>query len=633
MSQFSSATPPAAPLTMPTQVLSRHPGTRFAPGETSHWLARLLTFGGCLVLTAAASFQMARILPLDGGLLMSGEAVPVWVSLALWLVWALFTLTFGWVALTAMAAVSGVFYGDDSWHGQPDAPLRGRTVLLMPIYHEDPVSACAALAAMAEDLAARELADHFEVFILSDSKRPEVWAAEEAAVDHLRTHLAGILPVWYRRRDLNTARKAGNIRDFIERWGDRYDYMVVLDADSLIAGETLAQLVREMDADSSAGIVQTLPGLFGGETLYARLQQFAGRVYGPVFARGLHAWQGHDGNYWGHNAILRVRAFAESAGLPCMPGPRPFGGEIRSHDFVEAALIRRAGWKVRMLPGLPGSWEECPPTLLDAAVRDRRWAQGNMQHLAVVSARGLRWPNRAHMLMGVMNYVTSPLWLALVVVGLLLSGLLDSGALQVAGQPWPLAAGLVFDSEHMIRLFVLTMVLLLLPKLLGVVSALRRREGHGRAGRIGLVASAALELVLSILYAPVVMMLHSRHLWEILRGQDSGWSAQQRTGRVLPWSELLRRHGGQTALGALFAALLLWLSSPLWVWMLPMLAGLLLAIPLSALSGSRRVARVLVRLGLLETAEELTPPAIMLRRLARREQFAASLSRGDHSSH
>lgn len=633
MSRLAALTPPAAPLAMPTQVLSRHPGTRFAAGEPSHWLARLLTFGGCAALTAAASVQMAGILPLDGGLLLSDEVLPVWVRLALWLLWGLFTLTFGWVALTAMAAVSGVFYGQDRWHGHPDAALRGRTVLLMPIYHEDPVSACAALAAMAEELAERELAGHFEIFVLSDSKRPEVWAAEEAAVDHLREHLTGVMPVWYRRRDQNTARKAGNIRDFIVRWGDRYEYMVVLDADSLIAGETLAQLVREMDADPTAGIVQTLPGLFGGDTLFARLQQFAGQVYGPVFARGLHAWQGHDGNYWGHNAILRVRAFAESAGLPCMPGPRPFGGEIRSHDFVEAALIRRAGWKVRMLPGLPGSWEECPPTLLDAAVRDRRWAQGNMQHLGVVSARGLRWPSRAHMLMGVMNYVTSPLWLALVLVGLLLSSLVGTPALSGSNDSGMRAVGLVFDSQHMIRLFVLTMTLLLLPKLLGVMAAIRRREGHGRAGRAGLVASAALELVLSILYAPVVMMLHSRHLWEILRGQDSGWSAQQRTGRVLPWSELLRRHGGQTVLGGLFAALLLWLSSPLLFWMLPMISGLLLAIPLSALSGSRRVASLLARLGLLETAEERTLPAIMRRRLARREQFATGLSRGDHPSH
>ncbi|MEZ5492916.1 MAG: glucans biosynthesis glucosyltransferase MdoH [Gammaproteobacteria bacterium] len=621
MTQVSLLTPPTAPLSMPTQVLSRHPDTVIASHDASPWLARLLTFGGSLALTAAASYQLYLILPLNGA------GAPVWTALLLWLLLCLFTVTFGWVALTAMAALSGVFYGHDGWHAASDAPLRGRTVLLMPVYNEDSVSACAALAAMAEELTQLDLQQHFEIFVLSDSSEPEIWSSEVAAVQCLRERLAGNIPVWYRRRDRNTARKAGNIRDFINHWGSRYDYMVVLDADSLIAGETLARLVREMDAEPSTGILQTLPNLYGGETLYARLQQFAGVVYGPVFARGLNAWQGHDGNYWGHNAILRVRAFAESAGLPCIPGPRPFGGEIRSHDFVEAALIRRAGWKVRMLPGLKGSWEECPPTLLDAAVRDRRWAQGNVQHLAVVSARGLRWPNRAHMLMGVMNYATSPLWLAMVAVGLLLSTRLSQEPLVASADGgWLLLGGLVFDAERMIRLFILTMTLLLLPKLLGFCAGICRREVHGGQGRVRLVLSAVMELLFSILHAPIVMLLHSRHLWEIVRGQDSGWSAQQRRGRRVSWKELLYRHGWHTAVGLLVTTQLLWLSSPLLYWMLPMVVGLMLAIPLSALSGSRRFASLLARAGLLHTPEECKPPAIMRRRDVFQDYFVDAVS-------
>ncbi|MEX2468483.1 MAG: glucans biosynthesis glucosyltransferase MdoH, partial [Pseudohongiellaceae bacterium] len=447
MTQALHLTPPAAPLPMPTQVLSRQPGRRFASQDSSPLMARLLVFGGSLALLMVASYQMYLTLPLNEATLAAGVVSP-WMMGSLWLLLALFSITFGWVALTAMAALAGFLYGQDRYRAAPDAALQSKTVLLMPVYNEDPVSAAGALAAMAEELGDLGVAEHFEIFVLSDTVNPDILSSEAAAVACLRERLAGIMPVWYRRRQQNTARKAGNIRDFVSRWGERYDYMVVLDADSLMAGSTLATLVREMDADPRAGILQTLPRLYGGETLYARLQQFAGVIYGPVFARGLNAWQGLDGNYWGHNAILRVRAMAESAGLPRMPGPGPFGGEILSHDFVEAALIRRAGWTVRMLPGLPGSWEECPPTLLDAAVRDRRWAQGNVQHLAVIRAQGLRWPNRAHMLMGIMNYVTSPIWLALVVVGLLLSTQLY--------QP----SELLFDAESMLGVFLVTMLLL-----------------------------------------------------------------------------------------------------------------------------------------------------------------------------
>ena len=599
-------TPPDAPLEMPTQVLSRHPGIRRTTPMPFTGLYRVLTFGGGLLLTLLATWQMYLVLPISGPAIL-----PVSTICMLWLLLALFSLTFGWIALSATAAVAGLLSGRDRLRAAADAPLRGKTVLLMPVHNEEPGSACAALFAMAEELDRLGLAGHFEIFVLSDTRKSGILSSESAAVQYLREQLSGVMPVWYRHRERNTARKAGNIREFITRWGERYDYMVVLDADSLIRGDTLATLVREMDADPATGILQTLPRLYGGETLFSRLQQFAGAVHGPVFARGLCAWQGADGNYWGHNAILRVRAFAGSAGLPEMPGPKPFGGEIRSHDFVEAALLRRAGWVVRMLPGLPGSWEECPPTLLDAAVRDRRWAQGNVQHLGVVSARGLRWPSRAHMLMGVMNYLTSPLWLAMVVVGLALStqvAWLQSQ--QSSATPvWP-----EFDSARMLGLFLVTMSLLLLPKILGLSTVLCRRELYEGPGRLRLVLSGMVELLFSILHAPIVMLLHTRHLWEIARGQDSGWSAQQRQGHGVQWRVLLARHGLHTLVGVLITLHLLWLSSSLLYWMLPMLVGLVFAIPLSAMSGSRSAGRCLARLGLLDTMEERSPPVIMERR-------------------
>jgi membrane glycosyltransferase len=73
-------------------------------------------------------------------------------------------------------------------------------------------------------------------------------------------------------------------------------------------------------------MIQTVPRLVGGRTPLARLQQFAGRVYGPMLARGLAAWFGNAGNYWGHNAVIRTQAFASSAGLPSCRGASPSAG-------------------------------------------------------------------------------------------------------------------------------------------------------------------------------------------------------------------------------------------------------------------------------------------------------------------
>ena len=205
----------------------------------------------------------------------------------------------------------------------------------------------------------------------------------------MRSRLGVDAAIYYRHRTDNTARKAGNIADFVTRWGGRYEHMVVLDADSLMMGHTIATLAAAMEADPDSGIIQTLPLIINRNTLFARVQQFAARIYGPVIAAGLSTWMGRDGNYWGHNAVIRTKAFADHCGLPHLKGKPPMGGHVLSHDFVEAALIRRAGYAVYMLPTLDGSYEESPPSLIDLSARDRRWCQGNLQHMRILPARGL----------------------------------------------------------------------------------------------------------------------------------------------------------------------------------------------------------------------------------------------------
>jgi membrane glycosyltransferase len=598
------AVPPFSLLEMPDQDLVRYTRKlKLGWPSLKTLLARLVTFGGALALTAYAGREMVAVVSVGGVTLLQSLMV------------LLFTITFGWIALAAATAVAGVLFGGVARRARPGLRVEQRTALVMPICNEEPARSFASLEAMARGLLEREDAPAFEIFVLSDTTNPAIYVHETAAFDALRLALGDRMPVWYRRRTENIGKKAGNLRDFVTRWGGRYDFMVVLDADSILAPDTLVTLVREMAADPRLGLLQTVPRLCGGHTLFARLQQFAGAIYGPIVARGIAAWQGDDGNYWGHNAIIRVRAFASAAGLPVLPGRKPFGGLIMSHDFVEAALLRRAGWSVRMLPTLGGSWEESPPSLLDVAARDRRWAQGNIQHLAVIGSRGFTLSNRTHLWIGVMSYLASPLWLALIVVGLGVTAHIATQQFEYfTDEPslfprWPR-----FDSERMIALFVFAMVVLLTPKVLGFVRGLIDRDLLRTVGVVRLFLGVLIETVLSALYAPIMMLIQSRQVLEILRGQDSGWSTQSRKTAGTRWLTLLRRHWLHMLIGALTAVGLSFISMPLVAWMAPALIGLILALPLSAASGSVWLSKLTRFCGWLTIPEEVAvPPIVALR--------------------
>ncbi len=600
------AMPPPAPVPMPPQDLRTRPPARHAEQiDFRAVLARAITLSGTLAIVAYGVTEMIGIVRNDD-----------MTTLQLLMI-VFFGLTLAWIAQAAASAIAGLLpQRRVPLAPPPEAGAPGlRTALVMPIYNEDPLRTTLALQAMAEDLAATGHAEGFEIVVLSDSTQADAWIRESLAIARLREALQGRMPVWYRRRWNNAARKAGNVQEFVERWGARYECMVVLDADSLLSAGTLLTLERAMRADPQLGLLQTVPVLVGRSSLLARLQQFAGRIHGPPIARGVAGWSGDDGNYWGHNAIIRVAAFAASCGLPELPGRKPFGGHILSHDFVEAALLRRRGWKVRMLPGLQGSYEESPPTLIDLAVRDRRWAQGNLQHMKVLGAAGFSMPSRVHFAFGIMSYLASPLWMVMLMLGFALSvqaGLNNPEYFPLEFQlfpNWPR-----FDAPRMLDLFLFCLAILLVPKLLGFLRAFASLRMHRRLGTIELVGSTLLELLLSALYAPVLMLMQSRSVAEVLLGRDSGWSSQRRGEGHGSWVEAWRIHWGHTLSGILLAVLFAWLAPPLLPWLVPVLAGMLLAVPLSRLSGSTGLGRALARMGLLCTPEEESPPAIVRRR-------------------
>jgi membrane glycosyltransferase len=529
----------------------------------------------------------------------------------------LFVLLFAWIAFSFMSALAGfavlLFRMKDPLGIDPDAPLSSigtKNAMLLPTYNEDPYRIMARLRAMYESVEQSAYGSGFDWFVLSDTTNPAVWIAEEKSFLQLRGGL-GANNIFYRHRPENFARKSGNIEDWIKRFGAGYEHMIILDADSLMTGDTIVRLVSAMEAHPGVALIQTLPIVVNAKTLFARLQQFSGRLYGPLIAAGIAWWHGSEGNYWGHNAIIRIRAFAQDAGLPELHGRKPFGGHILSHDFVEAALMRRAGWAIRMVPRLGGSFEECPPSLLDFAARDRRWCQGNLQHLAVLPARGLHWVSRLHLLTGIGSYLTAPLWLLFLVLGILIS--LQAQFVRPEYFPkgfslfpkWPAQ-----DPILAAWVFVGTMGLLILPKLLAwallVTQSLNRKQFGG-----GLLALAGvmIETFLSGVIAPVMMIFQSSAVGEILLGRDAGWQVQRRDDGKWPSGDLIRKYAAPTVFGAGMAASAFAVSLPLLLWMAPVILGLLLSVPIAMLSS---------RIGdpnskLLCTPEQMAPPQVLIR--------------------
>jgi membrane glycosyltransferase len=613
------ATPREAPLAMPVQSLRkfdrRERRSAVMPRPIGALaLARLVIFGGAAALTVYGAREMY-------GVVAVGE-----ITTLEWALVVLFVVNFAWIALAFASSVYGfVWLLRAPPLGSLPQRLEGKTAVVMPIYNEAPERVFAAVQAMCEDVRATGLGDNFDYFFLSDTTSPNLWIAEERALLAMRERLPDER-VYYRRRRKNTARKAGNIADFVMRWGAAYPQMLVLDADSLMSGATIVRLAATMEADPDAGIVQSLPLIVNRNTFFARLQQFAARIAGPVIASGLAAWMGRDGNYWGHNAIIRTRAFADHCGMPDLPGKPPFGGLILSHDFVEAALIRRAGWAVYMLPRLGGSYEESPPSLIDLAARDRRWCQGNLQHARVLLASGLAFPSRLHLINGIMGYLASPLWMAQLLIGIVL--VLQSRFIRPEYftaefslfPTWPR-----FDYERALQLFELTIAVLLAPKVFGMIAAgVDPETRRGCGGVIRLFLSTVIEILVSAALASIMMVIQSGAVLQILSGRDTGWNPQRRDDGSIPFAAIVRRHRSHTALGVVTLLAAGVLSPSLVVWMSPTIAGLVLSIPLSWASGQMSIGVGLRRLGLLTTPEESGVPAILARANALSAQLATT---------
>jgi membrane glycosyltransferase len=576
-------------------------------------LGRRLGFASLVLATVfALSWRALAMLQINGWDPLKGMTFVLFVTLLLPIALSFWTACIGFVVQ---------WRGGDSLDlTRTLEPKSGselslpRTAIVMPVYNEEPGRVFAGLKATYESLRETGCLQCFDFFVLSDTTDPDLWVREELAFAGLQKEVSDPARLIYRNRRENVERKSGNIAEFCATWGDRYTYMIVLDADSIMSGICLVNLVRLMEKNPGVGIVQAPPLPVNRRTLFGRLHQFAMRAYSEVFITGLNFWQGGAANYLGHNAILRIRPFVEHCRLPKLSGKEPLGGSILSHDFVEAALMRRAGWKVYLASELRGSYEEVPSSLIGYTARDRRWCQGNLQHARLLATPRLHFVNRVHLWMGVMSYLASPLWL-LILVLTTVEGIRDN----LDQHPYfPPSSPALFPTwrisvEHQaLLLFCFMMALLLLPKLLSLLLLLRQPQRRAEfGGGLKFAASVVCETLVSTLLAPNLALLQTRFVVGILMGRNVKWDAADRAESGTSFREALQRHWPATALGVGWSLLLVFTAPKLFWWFSPVIVGFLLAVPLSAWSSRQRTGEWARRLGLFLIPEELTPSPLL----------------------
>jgi membrane glycosyltransferase len=534
----------------------------------------------------------------------------------------LFVILFLFVAIGCMHGVYGFFlrtFGTrrriTQLKNYRDQNIDGiSTAIVFPIYNEDIVRVYEGLRATYESLAKTGQLERFDFFILSDSTDPDKWVEEERRWFDLIRERDALGKIYYRRRLDNEGRKSGNVRDFLNAWGRRYRYFMVCDADSVMRGETLVDLVKLMEAHPTVGLIQTVPAIVNAESLFGRIQQFANRLYAPVFIAGLNYWALDLGNYWGHNAIIRTEPFMQFCDLPQLPGHKPFGGQILSHDFVEAALMSRENWEVWFAYDLEGSYEETPPAMNENAQRERRWCQGNLQHSLVLFAKGLRGVSRLHLILGICGYLAGPLWLAfLVTFNWIYWYQKFTGLSNIPVQAFTPYLSNLSGTAHALLIFVICMVVIMLPKFLALVDLANdwpRRRAFG--GLACATTSVVGETIFSTLHAPLLMLWHTRFVVTNFLGISVSWATQKRAADGTAWTFAFQRHWGHTLIGIIWGTFMWQLEPTLFWWFTPVLAGMVLSIPLSVFTSRKSLGARARGAGLFLTPEEIKLPEELL---------------------
>ncbi|MTI44239.1 membrane glycosyltransferase [Roseibium hamelinense] len=566
----------------------------------------MVVFAGALTFAAAAMF--GTVAQADGFVWLDVVRIGLLSVAAFWLAWGGCIAFFG--LLFPPQAVA-----------RHDQPIAARTAVLMPVYNEDTEAVFARMTAMMRSVAALPEAEQFDFFILSDTTDLTI-AEREAGVYRRVVDREGVEGrLFYRRRDKNTGRKAGNIADFVRTYGAAYEFMLILDADSLMTASAIGEMVRRMEAEPKLGLLQTLPQIRGLETLFGRMLQFSTALYAPYFARGLASVQGGEGSFWGHNALVRVRAFAGSCGMAPLTGKPPFGGHILSHDTVEAALLARDGWQVRIDPDLTGSYEEAPANMVEYAKRDRRWCQGNLQHARLILAPRFKLWSRFAIVQGIFAYLASPIWLLFLIASLAAPLFASAPVYFVGLSPFPTFPHP--ETATALALLFGLVALLILPKLMLVVRALVRGGNRGFGGGARLAFGGFCETLMTSVLAPIHMMFQCRSVLQILTGADAGWPAADRADGSLSLGASFSATWWMSLTGGAAMAFAYHITPELFFWLMPVTVPLILAPVLVFVTASVRLGRAARRVGLFQIPAEHAPEPVVLAMLEIRKPVAS----------
>lgn len=480
--------------------------------------------------------------------------------------------------------------------GDTAAPVNTKTAIFMTVRNEDPARAILRLKTVKASVDATGQGAAFSYFILSDTNDPAVAEAEEKGVAEWKAVDKDGDRITYRRRTDNKGYKAGNVREFCDRWGSQYELMLPLDADSLMSGTTIVRLVRMMQAHPKLGILQSLVVGMPSSSAFARIFQFGMRHGMRSYTMGQAWWVGDCGPFWGHNAVVRIKPFVDDCELPILPGKPPLGGHVLSHDQVEATFMRRAGYEVRVLPVEEGSWEENPPTMLDFAKRDVRWCQGNMQYTKLLNTPGLLPMSRFQLVWAILMFIGIPAW-TLMIAAL---PIVAWQAKSVANYPVALA----------IFLYITFFTMYLMPKLAGLIDAVLTKGGVARyGGPIRFALSAVIELVFSFLQGAVSTIRTSIFMIGLAFGKSVVWGGQSRDAYGISWRTAAENLWPQTLFGIVVCGLLLLIEPAVFWWSLPLTAGYLIAIPFAVITASPALGRWFQRTGLAGIPEDFAPPA------------------------
>jgi membrane glycosyltransferase len=480
-----------------------------------------------------------------------------------------------------------------------DEEITASTAILMCIRNESPKRIIRNLDVMMRDLVAAGIADRFHVYVLSDTGEKNIVALEEDGFAAFAAEWRDRIPVTYRRRSVNTGFKAGNIRDFCERWGSQHELAVTLDADSVMTAAAILRLLRIIQADDRLGILQGLIVGMPSTSALARIFQFGMRLGMRSYTLGSAWWQADCGPYWGHNAVLRIAPFMAHCQIPTLPDG-PLGSHVLSHDQIEAALMRRGGYEVRVLPEENLGWEENPPTLLEYMRRDLRWCQGNMQYGHFLLLPGLKPVSRYQLAFAMLMFVGSPAWIGMMIVG----------TLALAFAPTP--AQFIRPDAGM-ALFTIIMVMWFAPKIATVLDVLMRADlRRAFGGTLRFLASIVVETIFFILLSPIMWVSHTLFIAGLPFGSAIGWVGQVRDEHGVPFALALRRLWPHTALGLAVLGVLAFTHPAAIPYALLIAGGPALAIPLAMVTAWPAVGSAMARVGIGRLPEETAPPAALL---------------------